>query len=165
MQQAIQLFKESLPTTTASSSLVPVKIVTVSAGNWGAITVYSGDKFLEPTAQAAVISGTPIAKRIALLEKDAKKRAALARARSRLGNVISAEGLTLTSLRLKKGMSQAALADAIGSKQSYVARIEKNRVDLRSSTIDKLAAILGVDRAVIMSALETGWKLNGEKEK
>lgn len=127
--------------------------------------MYSGDKFLEPTAQAAVISGTPIAKRIALLEKDAKKRAALARARSRLGNVISAEGLTLTSLRLKKGMSQAALADAIGSKQSYVARIEKNRVDLRSSTIDKLAAILGVDRAVIMSALETGWKLNGEKEK
>lgn len=165
MQQAIQLFKESSPTTTASSSSAPVKIITVSAGTWGGITVYSGDKFFEPTAQLIVASGTPIAKRIALLEKDARKKAALERARSRLGNVVSNEGVTLTSLRLKKGMSQTALADAIGSKQSYVARIEKNRTDLRSSTIDKLSVILGEDRAIIMSALETGWKLNEEKGK
>lgn len=140
--------------------MAPVKVIN---GHWGAVTVYSGDKLHDPITKPIIGTGTPISERIKLLERDERKKVALARARARLGGVILNEGVTFSSLRLSRGLSQAALAEAIGSKQSYIARIENHRTDLRNSTVDKIADILGVDGATLRAALETGWKLSEAK--
>jgi len=81
-----------------------------------------------------------------------KRSAALERARQRLGGSLrKAEGETLTSLRLSKGLSQTQLAEMIGHRQPYIARLEKKRQDLRSSTVSKLAKALGVSSDVIIA--------------
>jgi DNA-binding Xre family transcriptional regulator len=50
----------------------------------------------------------------------------------------------LTALRLKRGISQAALADLMGVKQPLVARIESGGVkNLTLATIARTAAALG----------------------
>lgn len=54
------------------------------------------------------------------------------------------EPTSIRALRLKKGLSQAQLASAIGTSQSHVARIERGTEDLRASTIARLAAPLGL---------------------
>ncbi len=52
---------------------------------------------------------------------------------------------SIRALRLQKGLSQEDLALRIGSKQSYVSRIENGEVDLQLSTVRKLAAALETD--------------------
>lgn len=88
--------------------------------------------------------GKPISEVIKRLEADPVKKAALGRARSRLSSALeSAEGRrTLTSLRLARGLSQAALAEMIGQKQPNIAKLEREGADLRASTIRKLAVAL-----------------------
>lgn len=88
-------------------------------------------------------------------EASPAKRAALERARRRLGASLSqSEGTTLTSIRLSKGLSQAALAAMIGQSQPYIARLEKERQDLRSKTISKLAKALDVSADVIIEVTQ-----------
>jgi len=88
--------------------------------------------------------------------EDPRKAAALARARARIGQHIKAveEKVSLASLRLGRGLSQAQLAAAIDRPQSYIAKVESGRNnDLRASTILRLAEALQTDANTIIASL------------
>jgi DNA-binding XRE family transcriptional regulator len=79
-------------------------------------------------------------------EKDEKRQAALSEARQWLaGSFYNNEVETIKTLRLKKGWSQAHLADLLGTVQSYIARIENNAVDLHIETCRRLCAVFEID--------------------
>ncbi|GAA0215310.1 hypothetical protein GCM10009125_00430 [Castellaniella daejeonensis] len=94
---------------------------------------------------------------IADRESDPKRAAALARARRKLASSMmenSTAKHTLASLRLASGHSQASLAAAMGTQQSYIARLERNGGDMQSSTIRRMADALGVTCDQIIDAIE-----------
>jgi len=82
---------------------------------------------------------------VADLESDPKRAASLARARKALSqSAIAAERLSpIARLRLEMGWSQAKLAQALGTSQSHVARLESKNSDPQFSTLRKVAAALG----------------------
>jgi transcriptional regulator with XRE-family HTH domain len=61
--------------------------------------------------------------------------------------------ISLAQLRLAKGMSQSQLADAMGKKQSYVARLESGSNDVQMSTIEALAKALTVPASEVFTAV------------
>lgn len=99
---------------------------------------------------------TTSSERIARLSKDERKRAALEDARRWLADRLPRlEGeRTIRSMRLARGWSQTQLANAIGSSQSHVARIEKGTELIRIDTLRKLCAALEVSIADLNDALE-----------
>ena len=54
-------------------------------------------------------------------------------------------GEILRDRRKDLKMSQAALAEKVGVKQSYIARIEKGEVDLQLSSLIRIAGALGMN--------------------
>lgn len=66
-----------------------------------------------------------------------------------------AEAPTLAVLRLKAGMSQRKLADAMGIKQPQVARLETGKDNPTFSTLQKLAGALNEPVAAVAAALES----------
>lgn len=95
--------------------------------------------------------------RIAELEANPRRAAALARARERLAERIHEEG-SLAAIRMSKGLSQTAVANRIGTSQSRLSRIESGRDDPQLSTVAKIAEALGVELAVVADALVKGKK-------
>jgi len=63
------------------------------------------------------------------------------------------EGDTIRSLRLRKGWSQARLAEEIGTSQSHIARIERGTENLAIETCRRLTEALGVDMNTLNDAL------------
>lgn len=53
-------------------------------------------------------------------------------------------GAILRERRKELKMSQAVLAEKVGAKQSYIARIEKGEVDVQLSSLLKIADALGL---------------------
>lgn len=87
-------------------------------------------------------------------EKDATRQAAMAEARQWVSTEFhGADGDTVRTLRLRKGWSQTQLAEAIGTSQSHVARIERGDQNLAIQTCRKLADVLAVDMNVLDRAL------------
>ena len=112
--------------------------------------------FLErPVVHAPVPAGyTPIEEILARSEADPRRAAALQRARQRLGERLEqADPVTLASLRLRRGLSQEALARAIGNSQPSYSKIEAGKTDVQFSTFEKLVNALGVSRDELASAL------------
>ncbi len=66
----------------------------------------------------------------------------------------SEDGDTVRTMRLRKGWSQAHLAEKLGTSQSHIARIEKGTENLHIETCRKLALALGVDLNTLNQALE-----------
>lgn len=95
--------------------------------------------------------------RIAELEANPRRAAALARARERLAEKVH-EGGSLAAIRMSKRLSQTDLANKIGTSQSRLSRIESGRDDPQLSTVAKIADALGVDLAVVAEALVKGKK-------
>lgn len=54
-------------------------------------------------------------------------------------------GEILRERRRELKMSQAALAEKVGAKQSYIARLEKGEVDVQFSSLLKIAGALGLN--------------------
>lgn len=54
-------------------------------------------------------------------------------------------GEILRERRRELKMSQAALAEKVGAKQSYIARIEKGEVDVQLSSLLRIAGALGLN--------------------
>jgi transcriptional regulator with XRE-family HTH domain len=52
--------------------------------------------------------------------------------------------MRIKQLRKKRGMSQAALAEAAGISRTYLARLETSRQDPTLSTLEKIAKALKV---------------------
>lgn len=106
-----------------------------------------------PPQPAEAGQGRTISELIAERQNDPRKAAALMRARKKLAGIIANEGSSIASLRLSKGMSQQQLADAMGVKQPYIARIERGE-DVKISTIASLAKALGVSTESVFKAME-----------
>lgn len=87
-------------------------------------------------------------------EADPRKAAALQEARERLASAFYAEHSdTLAALRMRKGFSQAQLAQQVGTSQSHIARIERGRNDPATDLIGRIAAALGVDAAEVFDSI------------
>lgn len=87
-------------------------------------------------------------------EGDTRKAKALARARQRLAKRLETSArLTLSTLRLRRGLSQSVLAERIGNSQPSYSKIEAGRVDVLHSTFEKLIVVLEVSRDELAEAL------------
>jgi len=99
--------------------------------------------------------GVNIKTRIARLEKNPERAAALAKARERIGSALQSVDTdhehTLASMRLRAGLSQARLAELMGTQQPNIARLEKNPAGLQAATVLKLAKALKVDPMEILA--------------
>lgn len=96
---------------------------------------------------------------VAKFERDPTLRQELLDARRWVADtVLAGKPVTLRTLRLRKGLSQAQLASAIGTQQPHVARIERGQADVRLETCRRIAQVLGVDLNTLDQALqmETG---------
>ena len=92
---------------------------------------------------------------IAEFERDPEFRKEMRNARAWMADtVMRGEAITLRTLRLRQGMSQAQLAESIGTQQPHIARIERGHTDLRLETCRKLAVSLGVDLNTLDQALQ-----------
>ena len=94
---------------------------------------------------------------IAKSERNPQRAAALARARGRMAAKLNESGapVTLASLRLRAGLSQATVASLIGNSQSSYSLIESGqRGDIFLSTSKKLASLFGVSLDEIDAAIE-----------
>ena len=78
------------------------------------------------------------------LERDPQRYVALKGARQRLARKLEPKVGGLAALRLRRGLSQKQLADAIGTSQPHIARIEKGRDNVLLATANQLARALGV---------------------
>lgn len=104
-----------------------------------------------PVGRASLVShkAKSVTELAAKYEADPRKAAALARAREKLADRLGrargeATAATLAQLRLQKGLSQTRLAEILGLKQPYVARVERGEENLTMSTMENFAAALGV---------------------
>lgn len=69
-------------------------------------------------------------------------------------------GENIKQLRLARGMTQEELANRLGVKKSAISKYEKGHVvNLKRSTIEKLATALNVQPTTIM-----GWTIDSESE-
>jgi ribosome-binding protein aMBF1 (putative translation factor) len=92
---------------------------------------------------------------IAAWERDPVRRVAMEHARRWVADEFHAEeGVTLRTLRLRKGLSQQQLANALGTSQSHVARIEGGANGLNIDTCRRLARTLEVDLNSLDQALQ-----------
>lgn len=85
------------------------------------------------------------------------RAAAIVKGRQRLAKVADQRNpgfRPLSTLRLAAGLSQAELADKMDMKQPNIARLEKKPGDPSLSTLQKLAAVLGVDIREVIAAVE-----------
>ena len=100
---------------------------------------------------------------VAKSERNQRRAAALARARGRIAAKLNESGapVTLASLRLRAGLSQAKVASSIGNSQSSYSLIESGqRGDIFLSTSKKLASLFGVSLDEIDEAIENSKREN-----
>ena len=87
------------------------------------------------------------------------RAAAIVKGRQRLAKVTENRnpGLKLLStLRLAAGLSKAELAMATNLTQADIIRLEKNPGDASPSTLKKLAEVLGVEMAEVVTVVDAG---------
>lgn len=92
---------------------------------------------------------------VAEFTREPKFKEEMASARAWIADtVLHGKPVTLRTLRLRKGLSQAQLAATIGTKQPHVARIEGGSADLRLDTCRRIARALGIDLNALDEALK-----------
>lgn len=97
--------------------------------------------------------------------QDADMRKALEDARQWYAEQYHAEdGVTVRNMRLKKGWSQTQLAEALGSSQSHVARIERGTENVSIETCRKLCTALDIDMNALDAALKTQETLHKQSQ-
>ena len=73
-------------------------------------------------------------------------------------------GRVVTKLRTEKGWTQADLAEAIGSSQSAIHRIEKGHQNVSLEQVKKLSRALGSQILSVNDAVSQSYRINGGKE-
>lgn len=139
------------PTTDASSTQIVGLTRTVTVAS-APIPLFIIDTFVD---HGPIPEGfRDISKLISEREQNPAKKEALERARKRLAHrVESISKPTLSTLRLRKGMSQEALAQAIGNSQSGYSRIESGKAQPAFETMQKLVETLNVSWDELASAI------------
>lgn len=103
-------------------------------------------------AAVSAESRTPTTRRERLIA-DPKKAAALQRARRRIARELDdSSAFSIAKLRLNAGLSQAQLANMIGTQQPAIARLERGQTEPQLSTIQKLAEAFGVAPEKVLNA-------------
>lgn len=104
-----------------------------------------------------VTRGVSVQSRLARLEANPRRAAALKRARVRLAAETQRRNpnvpASLAGLRLAAGLSQSQLAALMNTQQSNVSRWERSPGDIMGSTIIKLAGALGVSPASVLEVI------------
>jgi ribosome-binding protein aMBF1 (putative translation factor) len=91
---------------------------------------------------------------VAELEATPEGRAGMEAARRQVGmNLYAQAGSPIARARLARGWSQARLAEAVGTSQSHIARMETGRDNVTVATVAKLADALSVDRGELATEL------------
>lgn len=156
MNQAIQSAEESLESTRSFVVRSP------SAYSEATTTGVANVSYLFPvvdTSAGPVAGSSDIDSFIELLvSEDPSFKGALKSARRAFSEELYDGAITLKSLRLKKGVSQAELAKKIGTSQSHIARIERRPESIMLTTGIKLAEALGVD-ITLLASLAAGTKI------
>jgi DNA-binding XRE family transcriptional regulator len=156
MTPTTRRLEESFRLTKASESVVYVATSTPAA-----TTAPPCAQILEfpgtAPAEAPIPPGfTTIDQLIAEFERDPASKEELQRGRQWLAkSVLGEQPQSLRVLRLRKGMSQAQLAEAIGTQQPHIARIERGQADVRLETCRRIAQVLGVDLNTLDQALRS----------
>lgn len=158
MTATISLLSESFAPTTTSE---PVTLPRLSAGLSPATRPSGQVHYLVPSPEDEPVPEgyTTIDDIVAEFERDPAMREELRDARRWVADtVLAGQPVTLRTLRLRKGLSQAQLAEAIGTQQPHIARIENGHSDLRLDTCRRIAQVLGIDLNTLDQALqaETG---------
>lgn len=127
--------------------------------------IYNIEKHLYPTA--VVPKGyKDISDIVAKAEQNPRRKAALEKARAKIAEQhYGDEGLTVRTARLKRGLSQAALAEMINSSQPHVARIEKGTENILWETMGKLCKALEVDMNQLDTMLQAQRQIWERKKK
>lgn len=98
---------------------------------------------------------TALADFVANLESNVERRQLLERARRwSEQELYQEESDTIRTLRLRKGWSQARLAEEIGTSQSHVARIERGTENIYIETCRRLCRALDIDMNTLDQALQ-----------
>lgn len=141
--------KESLPIGTPSSP-------TASPG----AVVYQEFHVARPLPLPNTVS---LASLINEFESEPGGAAGMAQARQNLAaNLYADEPETLSSLRLRAGLSQAQLAMRAETTQPYIAKLEAGRADPGTHMIARIAQALGVEEALAYRAIRNQLASRGE---
>jgi len=148
------------PTPSASEFSEPIESFEKIIGEAGTATtrldaqVFFFENYTDPRPQTPA-NYSSIGDLVAQWEQDADSRAALEQGRQWVADTFyAADGDTVRSLRLRKGWSQTRLAQALGTSQSHVARIERGSENLAIGTCRRLAAALDIDMNTLDRALK-----------
>lgn len=79
--------------------------------------------------------------------------------------VLSDEGDTIRTLRLKKGMNQTKFAELLGTTQAQVARLEKGNTDPQRSTCKRLREVLGISADMLDEIMDRQERAYSSKAK
>lgn len=67
-------------------------------------------------------------------------------------------GATVTALRIKKGVSQAALAGRLGYSSSYISKLERGEMNPTLRTLFDLADSLGVEPDLLVRTMKRSFE-------
>ncbi len=158
-------------TPSVSASSAPTKRFEKVFGESGAATsrtrcqVFAFEAYSTPSPQAPS-KHSSISQLAAEWEQDAEGRAALEEGRQWVADTFYGDdGDTVRALRLRKGWSQARLAEALATSQPHVARIERGTENLTIETCRKLARALGIDLNTLDQALKRQEAIAQAKQK
>jgi DNA-binding XRE family transcriptional regulator len=70
---------------------------------------------------------------------------------------------TIAVLRLKAGLTQRGLAEKMGVKQPYIARIEGGQENITFTTLANLASALDIDIGTAAAALQSTYHASAER--
>ncbi len=125
--------------------------------------VFAFGDYLAPAAETPV-RHVAIGDLVARWEARPDRKAAIARARGWVADALHADdGVTVRTLRMRKGLSQQQLAEAIGTSQPHIARIERGMDNLNIDTCRRLVRVLEVDMNTLDGALLQQQKNNDKK--
>lgn len=154
-----------------SASSEPTK--SFEAGNVSAVTataksnsvVVRYEDYAQPPVQAPA-KHQSIADFMAELEADADFRDDIQQARTWVADEFYAgEGDTIRTLRLRRGWSQAQLAEKLATSQSHIAKIERGKENLHISTCRKLCLAFGIDMNTLDAMLQRQETIFAAKQK
>ena len=112
-------------------------------------------EFPQPESDEVPASYTSIDDLVHELESDAGRKAAIEKGRRWVAETFHGDdGVTVRTMRLQIGWSQAELAKEIGTSQSHIARIERGTENLAIRTCRKLCNALKIDMNTLDLALQ-----------
>lgn len=140
-------------TTSKDSILITDSVLPKSRSSDGHCVIIEIDKWRDLATEATPKTSS-LSDVVREYEANPERKAALENARRKLATSLSALGEpnSLREYRLRKGLSQAALANLIGSTQAQIARIESGKQDVQIGTMVRLATALEVEPIAAIKA-------------